>query len=199
MSKQKPASPPEQRWGRKPAKGIPAKSYTEDFSHSNNAELEITMKPVGVVHSGYRERFAVPRQPSLDDAQEATIELKSGLNLDQAVKDLEGFSHIWVVYWMHLNQGWNPTVTPPRGPKIKRGLFATRAPHRPNSIGLSAVRLVKVEGRTLHIKGHDMLDGTPVLDIKPYLPYADAFPDADSGWVGETGVAEMQKSINTGS
>ena len=199
MSKEKPASLPEQRWGRKPAKGTPAKNYTDDFKHAGDDALEISMQPIGVVHSSYRERFAVPRQPSLDDAQEATIELKAGMNLDQAVKDLDGFSHIWVIYWMHLNQGWNTMVTPPRGPKVKRGLFATRAPHRPNSIGLSAVRLIKVEGRTLHIQGHDMLDGTPVLDIKPYLPYADAFPEASSGWVGETGVAEMKESINTGS
>jgi len=199
MSHEKAADPPEQRWGRKPAKGTPAKSYTDDFSHQENGNLEITMQPIGVVHSSYRERFAVPRQPSLDDAQEATIELKAGMNLDQAVKDLDGFSHIWVIYWMHLNSGWNPLVTPPRGPKVKRGLFATRAPHRPNSIGLSAVRLISIEGRTLHIKGHDMLDGTPVLDIKPYLPYADAIPEADSGWVEETGVAAMKASINTGS
>ncbi|ATX82277.1 tRNA-Thr(GGU) m(6)t(6)A37 methyltransferase TsaA [Mariprofundus ferrinatatus] len=199
MSKKRPASPAEPGWGRKPPKGTPPKNYTDDFSHSESSELEITMQPIGVVHSSYRERFAVPRQPSLDDPQSATIELNDGMNLDQAVKDLDGFSHIWVIYWMHLNQGWNPTVTPPRGPKVRRGLFATRGPHRPNSIGLSAVRLTRVEGRTLHIQGHDMLDGTPVLDIKPYLPYADAFPDASSGWVGETGVAAMKESINTGS
>ena len=199
MSTEKPASPSQQRCGRKTGTGTPAKNYTDEFSHSQHLNLETNMQPNAVVHSSYRERFAVPRQPSLDDAQQATIELKTGMNLDQALKDLDGFSHIWVIYWMHLNQGWNPTVTPPRGPKVKRGLFATRAPHRPNSIGLSAVRLTKIEGRILHIKGHDMLDGTPVLDIKPYLPYADAFSDANCGWVDETGVAEMQESINTGS
>ena len=107
------------------------------------------------------------------------------MNFDQALADLEGFSHIWVIYWMHLNQGWNPTVVPPRGPKTRRGLFATRAPHRPNSIGLSAVRLKKIEGRTLYVEGHDMLDATPVLDIKPYIPFTDAHPDATSGWLAE--------------
>lgn len=199
MSKTKPKASLQEQWGRKPPKGTPAKSYTDDFSHAQSADLEISMQPIGVVHSSYRERFAVPRQPSLDDAQQATIELNKGMNLDQALKDLDGFSHIWVIYWMHLNQGWNPMVTPPRGPKVKRGLFATRAPHRPNSIGLSAVRLTGISGHTLHINGHDMLDGTPVLDIKPYLPYADAFADANSGWLDETGVAEMTESINTGS
>lgn len=165
-----------------------AKSYTDDVCHADSATLQINMQAIGVVHSGYRERFAAPRQPVLDKAQPAEIRLNAGLNLHQALQDLDGFSHIWVIYWMHLNKGWNPTVTPPRGPKIRRGLFATRAPHRPNSIGLSAVRLIRTEGRILYIEGHDMLDGTPVLDIKPYLPYADAIGDATSGWLDEAGL-----------
>ncbi len=165
-----------------------AKSYTDDVRHADSAALHIDMQAIGVVHSSYRERFATPRQPVLDAAQPAEIRLNAGLNFHQALQDLDGFSHIWVIYWMHLNKGWNPTVTPPRGPKIRRGLFATRAPHRPNSIGLSAVRLKKIEGRTLHIEGHDMLDGTPVLDIKPYIPYADAITGASSGWLDEAGL-----------
>jgi len=164
------------------------KSYTDDVSHSDSAALHIDMQAIGVVHSSYRERFATPRQPVLDKAQPAEIRLNAGLNFHQAVQDLNGFSHIWVIYWMHLNKGWNPTVMPPRGPKIRRGLFATRAPHRPNSIGLSAVRLKNIDGRVLHIEGHDMLDGTPVLDIKPYIPYADAIADASSGWLEEAGL-----------
>jgi len=166
------------------------KSYTEDFNHADNASLKIEMQAIGVVHSNYRERFAAPRQPSLDKPEPAQIHLNAGFNFEQAVKDLDGFSHIWVVYWMHLNQGWNPMVLPPRGPKVKRGLFATRAPHRPNSIGLSAVRLKEITGRVLHIEGHDMLDGTPVLDIKPYIPYADAIDDANSGWLVESGLID---------
>jgi len=164
------------------------KSYTDDVNHTDSAVLHIDMQAIGVVHSSYQERFATPRQPVLDKAQPAEIRLNTGLNFHQALQDLDGFSHIWVIYWMHLNKGWNPTVMPPRGPKIRRGLFATRAPHRPNSIGLSAVRLKAIKGRVLHIEGHDMLDGTPVLDIKPYIPYADAIPDASSGWLGEAGL-----------
>jgi len=160
----------------------PPKHYTEQIRHSDSIGLSIEMTPIGVVHSHYKERFAAPRQPTLDTAAAARIELKGGMNLEQALNDLEDFSHIWIIYWMHLNRGWNPCVLPPRGPKVRRGLFATRAPHRPNSIGLSAVRLLRIEGRILHIEGHDMLDGTPVLDIKPYIPYADAFPDAAHGW-----------------
>ncbi len=159
-----------------------AKAYTSDFNDADNGSMQINMQAIGMVHSNYRERFAAPRQPSLEDPQPATIELNKGMNFEQALSDLDGFSHIWVLYWMHLNQGWNPTVMPPRGPKQRRGLFATRAPHRPNGIGLSVVQLTSISGRTLHIAGHDMLDGTPVLDIKPYLPYADAIPDADAGW-----------------
>ncbi|MDQ6997066.1 MAG: tRNA (N6-threonylcarbamoyladenosine(37)-N6)-methyltransferase TrmO [Mariprofundus sp.] len=165
-----------------------AKSYTDDICHADTASMHINMQAIGVVHSSYRERFATPRQPVLDKAMPAEIRLNAGLNLHQALQDLDSFSHIWVIYWMHLNKGWNPTVTPPRGPKIRRGLFATRAPHRPNSIGLSAVRLKAIKGRTLHIESHDMLDGTPVLDIKPYLPYADAITDASSGWLEDVGL-----------
>jgi len=96
---------------------------------------------------------------------------------------LERFSHIWVIYWLHLNQGWNPLVRPPGRGNKKRGLLATRAPHRPNPIGLSAVRLFAIENNTLTIDSADLLDGTPVLDIKPYLPYADCIASANSGWL----------------
>jgi tRNA (adenine37-N6)-methyltransferase len=103
-----------------------------------------------------------------------------------ALADLEGWDYIWVLYWFHLNEGWRSKVLPPRSRK-RRGVFSTRAPHRPNPIGLSAVRLVAVRGRTLEVRGVDMLDGSPVLDIKPYVPYADAFPTAATGWLDAPG------------
>lgn len=176
-----------QRPGRKAPK-----NYTDRFTSTESAGLHIEMQAIGTVHSPYRERYAAPRQPALETAEPATIELCPGMNLEQALADLEGFSHIWVIYWMHLNRGWNPTVVPPRGPKVRRGLFSTRAPHRPNSIGLSAVRLTSIEGRRLHIEDHDMLDGTPILDIKPYIPYTDAHPEASSGWLVDAGLAEVK-------
>jgi len=175
----------------------PPKSYTDHFTYDDSASLQINMEAIGVVHSNYRERFAAPRQPSLGKAQTAQIRLNAGMNFDQALQDLDGFSHIWVIYWMHMNRGWNPTVIPPRGPKIRRGTFATRAPHRPNSIGLSAVPLKSIEGRVLHIEGHDMLDGTPVLDIKPYLPYADAIMDASSGWLADVELVDPAPQTHT--
>ncbi|TLS67559.1 tRNA (N6-threonylcarbamoyladenosine(37)-N6)-methyltransferase TrmO [Mariprofundus erugo] len=177
----------------------PPKQYTDEFNHTESAAMHISMAAIGVVKSSYRERFATPRQPSLDQPEQAEIHLNPGLNFEQALADLNGFSHIWVIYWMHLNNGWNPTVMPPRGPKQRRGLFATRAPHRPNSLGLSAVRLTGIKGRVLFIEGHDMLDGTPVLDIKPYIPYADMIEDASSGWLAEVGlVGPDGKAISDG-
>merc|ERR1719383_1506062 len=106
-----------------------------------------------------------------------------------ALQDLEGFEYMWVVSYLHLNQGWAAQVTPPRGPRKKRGLFATRAPHRPNHLGLSACKLVAVDSiqGTIAVRGLDLLDGTPVLDVKPYVPYCDSFPKARAGWLDEIG------------
>jgi len=159
-----------------------AKNYTDGFQRDNNTS-NIEMHPIGVVHSPFKERFAAPRQPDLLNPAQGEIELNTSFNFEQALSDLDSFSHIWVIYWMHLNQGWNPTVMPPRGSDIRRGLFSTRAPHRPNSIGLSVVKLIRIKKRILFIEGLDMLDGTPVLDIKPYLPYADSIRDASHGWL----------------
>jgi len=158
-----------------------AKHYTD--AHKEKAPLHIEMQAIGVVHSPFKERFVAPRQADLKQPTAATIELYNGFNFEQALSDLDSFTHIWVIYWMHLNQGWNPTVMPPRGSDVRRGLFSTRAPHRPNSIGLSAVKLTSIKKRKLYVEGVDMLDGTPVLDIKPYLPYADTIENASHGWL----------------
>ena len=169
----------------------PMKRKKPPQDHTVEAPESVTMKVIGHVRSPYKERFGTPRQPTVteqvleDRPLDATIELLPGQNFEQAVQDLSAFEYIWVVCWLHLNEGWKPTVIPPRGPKVRRGLFATRSPHRPNPIGLSALRLTKVEGRVLHVHGLDLIDGTPVLDIKPYIPFADAFPDAKPGWLDE--------------
>lgn len=123
----------------------------------------------------------------------ATIELFPSVIPREALDDLEGIERLWVVSHLHLNTGWNAKVMPPRGGRTKRGLFATRAPHRPNCIGLSAVRLLSVEGFTLHVEEIDLLDGTPILDLKPYVPYADAFPSARAGWIDDIPAAEPQR------
>ncbi len=143
----------------------------------------IKIEPIGHVIAPFKERYETPHQGVLADDSTSVIRLNPGMNFDQALKDLEGFGMIWVIYLFHLNDSWKPVVTPPRNEGKKVGVFATRSPHRPNNIGLSCVKLVKVEGLNVTISNSDILDGSPVLDIKPYIPYSDSFPDVPTGWV----------------
>ncbi|GLH68493.1 tRNA (N6-threonylcarbamoyladenosine(37)-N6)-methyltransferase TrmO [Geothrix rubra] len=147
-----------------------------------------TYRPIGVVRSPYRRRIDAPHQAPVVAGTEAGRPAEATLELDPALpeevlRDLAGFDRIWLIFAFDRSEGWAPLVQPPRGPRVRRGVLATRSPHRPNAIGLSAVELVAVEGRTLRLRGVDLLDGTPVLDLKPYVPYADAFPDARAGWI----------------
>jgi tRNA (adenine37-N6)-methyltransferase len=143
-----------------------------------------TLTPIGWVRSPYQRRFGTPQQAAaVDSDAEAVLQLDPSLIPPLALADLVGIERIWVLSWLHRGGTWAPQVMPPRGPRIRRGLFATRSPDRPNPIGLSAVRLVRVSGCDLHVREIDLLDGTPILDVKPYLPYADAFADAKAGWI----------------
>lgn len=148
-----------------------------------------TYRPIGLLRSPYTRRIDAPHQGTVvegtqtGDSATATLELQDWLD-EKAIQDIAGFERLWLIFAFHRSEGWTSRVKPPRG-GAKRGVLATRSPHRPNSIGLSAVELVRVEGKTLHLRGVDLLDGTPVLDIKPYVPYADAFPDAKAGWIDE--------------
>jgi tRNA-Thr(GGU) m(6)t(6)A37 methyltransferase TsaA len=146
-------------------------------------EAEIIIKPIGVVKSDFKLRYETPRQGVLADESISVIKLYTKHNFQQALKGLEGFDRIWVLYQFHLNNNWKPQVNPPRHTRKKIGVFATRAPYRPNQIGMSCVRLVKIDGLKIYISGSDILDGSPVIDIKPYLPYSDSFPDSETGWV----------------
>jgi tRNA-Thr(GGU) m(6)t(6)A37 methyltransferase TsaA len=140
--------------------------------------------PIGWVSSPYRRRFGTPQQAAaLDSQAEAVLWLDERHIPARALTDLVGIERIWVVSWLHRGGTWAPLVRPPRGTRERRSLFATRSPDRPNPIGLSCVRLVRVDGCNLHVQGVDLLDGTPILDIKPYVPYADAFPDSKAGWI----------------
>ncbi|HEY6881087.1 MAG TPA: tRNA (N6-threonylcarbamoyladenosine(37)-N6)-methyltransferase TrmO [Polyangiales bacterium] len=162
----------------------------------------LTVTPIGVVHSPFRDRAEAPRQPRAGGTVDATgsIVLHAGRGYEDALSDLALWDHIWVVFWFDRNREFRPKVQPPRS-EVKRGLFATRSPYRPNPIGLSALRLVRVEGLILHVSGLDLLDGTPVLDIKPYVPYTDAIPYANHGWLdpGEPGapVADPRPAFST--
>ena len=134
---------------------------------------------IGMVRTAQRLHHEAPRQSGLGRGEVGEIHVRQGLQ--NCLRDLAGFSHVWILSWCHLARGFRSLVTPPRD-RRKRGLFATRAPQRPNPIGLSCVRLVRIEKRVLHIADHDLLDGTPVLDIKPYLPYCDSVPGAVIGY-----------------
>ena len=154
--------------------------------------------PIGVIRSCFREKFGIPRQPGLVPAARATLELLPPYNQPAAVRGLEGFSHLWLVFVCHgVPAGrWQATVRPPRlGGNQRLGVFASRSPFRPNPIGLSAVKLDHIAVRqgqvALHLAGVDLLDGTPVLDIKPYLPYADRIMEATGGFAPEAPTAEL--------
>jgi tRNA-Thr(GGU) m(6)t(6)A37 methyltransferase TsaA len=139
--------------------------------------------PIGYVECAQRYRYEAARQASIAPDNKAWIQLVDDDELRVGLRGLEDFERIWLVYELHLNERWHSLVQPPRADADKLGVFATRSPHRPNRIGLSCVRLLGVEGSRLHVGQHDLLDGTPVLDIKPYVPYADAFPEARAGWI----------------
>ena len=144
---------------------------------------EIIIKPIGYVASNFVYRYETPRQGVLAGKDISVIELLPRQNFEQAVYQLDGFDRIWVIYQFHLNNNWKPLVNPPRHTRKKVGVFASRAPYRPNQIGMSCVKLEKVEGLKIFISESDILDGSPVLDIKPYLPYSDSFPESATGWV----------------
>jgi len=138
-------------------------------------------------------RFGTPQQASaVDSDREAILVLDPELIPAEALRDLQGVERVWIVSLLHRSGTWGPLVRPPRGPRVRRSLFATRSPDRPNPLGLSAVELVRVDGTRLHVRGIDLLDGTPILDIKPYVPYADAFPGSRAGWIDEIPRAELQ-------
>lgn len=141
----------------------------------------VTFSPIGFVRGGGRYPQEAPRQSVLA-RNRGVVELLPGRGFETALADLAGFDRIWLIFLFDRAGNWRPMVRPPDGAGRKIGLFATRSPHRPNPIGISAVELEKVEGLRLFIRNFDLLDGTPVLDIKPYIPAADAFPESAAGW-----------------
>lgn len=151
------------------------------------------MKPIGWIHSDFQDKFGIPRQSGLVEELRAVVTFAPEYRVKEAFRGLEGFSHIWLLweFSQSVRESWSPTVRPPRlGGNRRLGVFATRSPFRPNPIGLSCVRLERVdldaqEGPLLHVQGADLLDGTPIFDVKPYLPYADCRPEAAGGFAAE--------------
>jgi tRNA-Thr(GGU) m(6)t(6)A37 methyltransferase TsaA len=139
------------------------------------------------MESCYKDKFGTPRQPGLVAKSWARLKIRADLQPEQALEGLEGFSHVWLIWIFHQNKvsRYHARVHPPRLEGKSMGLFATRTPHRPNPIGLSLVELVRVEKDGIIVAGADLVDGTPILDIKPYLPEVEAIPEARTGWTSE--------------
>lgn len=152
--------------------------------------MEISIHPIAKMHSDFPTKFGIPRQSGLAENLRSTIVFEQKYRNADALRGLEDFSHLWIIWQFSeaVRTEWTPTVRPPRlGGNIRMGVFATRSPFRPNSIGLSCVRIIGLEetadmGTVIHVAGADLMDGTPILDIKPYIPYCDSHPDALGGF-----------------
>lgn len=150
----------------------------------------INIQVIAKMHSDFPTKFGIPRQSGLVEALESTIVFEPAFRNSDALRGIEGYSHLWIIWQFSkaVREEWSPTVRPPRlGGNTRIGVFATRSPFRPNNLGLSCVKLIGVEhtdneGTVLHVAGADLMDGTPIFDIKPYIPYSDSFPDASGGF-----------------
>lgn len=161
------------------------------------------ISPIAHIHTDFPTKFGIPRQSGMVESLQGTIVFTPEYRVAEAVRGLEGYSHIWLIWQFSeaLREQWSPTVRPPRlGGNVRMGVFATRSPFRPNGLGLSSVRLEKVEflpdlGPVLHVRGADLMDGTPIFDIKPYAPYADCHPEATGGFTDQVDWNPLQVEI----
>lgn len=150
----------------------------------------LELKQIAVIHTDFPEKFGIPRQSGLIEELRSTLVFMPEYRVPEALRGIEQYSHLWLLWEFSkaVRDGWSPTVRPPRlGGNTRMGVFATRSPFRPNPVGLSCVKLERVElntpdGPVLHLSGADLMDGTPIFDIKPYLPYVDCKPEASNGF-----------------
>lgn len=169
----------------------------------NNKSNNLSLECIAKVHTDFPEKFGLPRQSGIVDSLKASIIFESKYRNLDALRGLEGFSHIWLIWgFHHINRDkWAPMVKPPRlGGNMRMGVFATRSPNRPNPLGLSSVKLDKVEihkdfGPIIHVSGIDLVDQTPIYDIKPYLAYTDSHPDALGGYLDKIEDTELMVEI----
>ncbi|MGO1232403.1 MAG: tRNA (N6-threonylcarbamoyladenosine(37)-N6)-methyltransferase TrmO [Marinobacter sp.] len=167
---------------------------------SKPASEALTLTPIAYTHSCFKDKFGVPRQPGLTRYVHAELVIEPPFDREDAFRGLESASHLWLTFQFHeaVRAEWRPVVRPPRlGGNRKIGVFASRSPFRPNSLGLSVVRneglARREDGRlVLRIRDHDLIEGTPILDIKPYLPFADAVPEASLGWADSAPVERFE-------
>lgn len=162
--------------------------------------MDITIEPVARMRSDFATKFGIPRQSGLVQDLRSTIVFEPKYRNPDALRGIEGYDYLWLIWQFSeaVREEWSPTVRPPRlGGNARMGVFATRSPFRPNSLGLSCVQLLGVEhtqefGTVLHVGGADLMDGTPIFDVKPYVPYADSHPDAKGGFTDGAGEFLLQ-------
>ncbi|OGR94003.1 MAG: tRNA (N6-threonylcarbamoyladenosine(37)-N6)-methyltransferase TrmO [Elusimicrobia bacterium GWF2_62_30] len=152
------------------------------------------LKPIGILESCFQEKFGTPRQPGLVPGAQSKLRILPQYAPAHSLDGLSGFSHVWLLCWFHMSTSktFLPKIHPPRLKGRKVGVFASRSPHRPNPIGLSLARLERVEGDTVYLSGADLINGTPILDIKPYLPDYDAAAGARAGWAEQNAFPELE-------
>lgn len=157
--------------------------------------MEVTIRPIARMHSDFPTKFGIPRQSGLVAELRSTIVFEPEYRNPDTLRGIDGFSHLWIIWQFSeaVRGNWSPTVRPPRlGGNTRMGVFATRSPFRPNNLGLSCVKLLGIEqtadnGTVIHVAGADLMDGTPIFDIKPYIPYSDSHPDAAGGFTDTAG------------
>ena len=162
--------------------------------------MDVSIQVIARMHSDFATKFGIPRQSGLVEELKSTIVFEPEFRNPDALRGIEEFSHLWIIWQFSeaVRQGWSPTVRPPRlGGNTRMGVFATRSPFRPNNLGLSSVKLLGVEhtaefGTVLHVGGADLMDGTPIFDIKPYIPYGDCHADATGGFTDRAGEFLLQ-------
>lgn len=157
---------------------------------SFSSDPSLTLTPIGTICTRKGEKFHARHQPLESEVECNVLELLPGQDFEVALRDLDGFERVWLIWWFHRNATWRPLVLPPRGPSQRRGVFATRSPHRPNGLGMTPVRLLGIKGRKLFLGPCDLVDGTPVFDVKPYVPGYDAFPESAAGWIDKVDALE---------
>jgi len=157
----------------------------------------MTLTPIAYMETEFKEKFGIPRQSGLVPELCGTIRFEPAFQQEEALRGLEGFSHLWLIWGFSRAEGWTPTVRPPRlGGNTRLGVFATRSPHRPNPLGLSAVEIEGIEEGIIRVRGADLLNGTPIYDIKPYIPYADAIPEAKGGFANAPPEAVLKVQVS---
>lgn len=157
--------------------------------------MDVTIQPIARMRSDFPTKFGIPRQSGLVEELHSTIVFEPEFRNPDTLRGIDGFSHLWLIWQFSeaVRDHWSPTVRPPRlGGNTRMGVFATRSPFRPNNLGLSCVKLLGIEqtaenGTVLHVAGADLMDGTPIFDIKPYIPYSDSYPDALGGFTDTAG------------